>query len=171
MPLLTGWLGRYQMDKLKIEFLADHPEALPVLIELFESEWEPYYGPAGLGDAETDIKNSDSRTELPIALVAIFDGNICGTAALKMESVKTYPDFFPWLAALLVAPAYREQGIGEQLVIAIENLAKRLGYKKIYVGTGEKSGMSVATLNKRHWKFIDKSDYFISEAIIYRKSL
>jgi len=88
-----------------------------------------------------------------------------------MESVKTYPDFFPWLAALLVAPAYREQGIGEQLVIAIETLAKQLGYKEIYVGTGEKSGMSVATLNKRNWKFIDKSEYFVSEASIYRKSL
>ena len=159
------------MDKLNIELLADHPEALPVLKELFETEWEPYYGPKGPGDAETDIRKSAGRNELPIALVAILDGTICGTAALKKESLTTYPDLFPWLAALLVIPEYRNQGIGEQLIIAIEKLAKQLGYNEIYVGTGDKSGMSVTTLNKRSWEFIDKSDYVVSEASVYRKSL
>ena len=159
------------MDKLRIELLADHPEALPILKELFESEWELYYGVAGPGNAESEIKESASRTGLPITLVAILDGNICGTAALKMESVTTYPDYFPWLAGLLVAPAYRRQGIGEQLIVAIELLAKKLGYKEIYVGADEKSGMSEITLDKRNWKFVDKSDYFVSEVTIYKKKL
>ena len=160
-----------RMDKLKNELLADHPEALPTLKKLFESEWKSYYGAEGPGDAETNIKNSANRTELPIEGVAIVDGNIYGTAALKMESVTTYSDYFPWFAGLLVAPAYRRQGIGKQLIIEIEKLAKTLGYKEIYVGTGEKSGMSEITLDKRNWKFIDKSYYFVSEASVYKKSL
>ncbi len=159
------------MENLKIELLDDHPDALPMLKDLFESEWEPYYGAEGPGDAETDLKNSANRTKLPIALVALVDGNVCGTAALKMESVTSYPDYFPWLAGLLVAPEYRRQGIGEQLIAKIEKLAKQLGYKEIFVGTGEKSGMSEITLDKRDWKFIDKSDYFVSEASVYKKSL
>ncbi len=159
------------MDNLKIELLTDHPEALTTLKKLFESEWEPYYGAEGPGDAEADIKNSANRTELPLAVVAIVGGNICGTAALKMESVTTYPDYFPWLAGLLVDPAYRRQGIGEQLIAKIENLATQLGYKEIFVGTGEKSGMSEITLDKRDWEFIDKSDYFVSEVNVYKKKL
>ncbi len=159
------------MDNLKIELLADHPEALSTLKKLFESEWEPYYGVKGPGDAETDIKNSANRAELPIAVVAIVNGSICGTAVLKMESVTTHTEYFPWLAGLLVAPEYRKQGIGEQLIVKIEDLAKQLGYKEIYVGTGDKSGMSEITLDKRNWKFIDKSDYFVSEASIYKKKL
>ncbi len=159
------------MENLKIELLDDHPDALPMLKDLFESEWEPYYGAEGPADAETDLKNSANRTKLPIALVALVDGNVCGTAALKMESVTSYPDYFPWLAGLLVAPEYRRQGIGEQLIAKIEKLAKQLGYKEIFVGTGEKSGMSEITLDKRDWKFIDKSDYFVSEASIYKKKL
>lgn len=159
------------MDSLKIELLADHPEALPTLKKLFESEWEPYYGVEGPGDAETDIKNSANRTELPVAVVAIVDGNVCGTAALKMESVTTFPDYSPWLAGLLVTPEYRRQGIGEQLIASIEDLAKQLGYSEIFVGTGDKSGMSEMTLDKRNWKFIGKSDYFISEASVYKKKL
>jgi len=159
------------MDKLNIELLADHPEAISILKKLFESEWEPYYGASGPGDAETDLRKSANRTELPIAVVAMIDGNVCGTAALKMESVTTYPDYYPWLAGLLVAPEYRRQGIGEQLIIKIEELAKKLNYKEIYVGTGEKSGMSEVTLDKRNWEFIDKSEYFVSEASVYRKKL
>jgi len=171
MPLIRSPLEIQEMDKLTINLLADHSETIPVLKELFESEWEPYYGTTGPGDAETDIKQSANRTKLPIALVATIDGNVCGTAALKMESVTTYPDYFPWLAGLLVAPTYRRQGIGEQLIIEIEKLAKQLGYKEIYVGTGEKSGISEITLDKRNWKFINKSDYFVSEASVYKKSL
>ncbi len=159
------------MNKPKIDLLADHPEVIPVLTKLFESEWEPYYGPSGPGNAKTDIVNSANRTKLPIAVVAINSGKVCGTAALKMESITTYPDYFPWLAALLVDPAYRRQGIGEQLIDEIEKLAKQLGNKKIYVGTGEKSGMSEVTLENRGWKIIDKSEYFMGIVSVYKKSL
>jgi len=61
------------MDNLRIELLADHLEALPMLRELFETEWSPYYGEGGPGNAEKDIQESCGRTELPIALVAIFN--------------------------------------------------------------------------------------------------
>ena len=160
-----------EMENLRIDLLADHPEGLPVLKRLFESEWEPYYGAEGPGNAEADIKASANRNKLPLAVVAIVDGNICGTAALKMESVTTYPDYFPWLAGLLVDPAYRRQGIGENLIGEIENLARKLGYQELYVGTGEKSGMSEISLEDKGWQFIDKSDYFVGEASVYRKSL
>jgi len=169
-PVIKG-VRATKMDNLIIELLADHPEALPTLKKLFETEWEPYYGVEGPGDAETDIKNSANHAELPIAVVAIVNGSICGTAALKMESVTTYPDYFPWLAGLLVAPGYHRQGIDEILIAKIEELAKQLGYKEIYVGTGDKSGMSEITLNKRNWEFIDKSDYFVSKATVYKKKL
>ena len=80
----SAWLELQNMNNLKIELLADHPEALPILKELFKTEWGPYYGKEGPGDAETDLKSSANHTELPIAIVAFIDGKVCGTAALKM---------------------------------------------------------------------------------------
>ena len=159
------------MDKLRIELLANHPEAIPVLKDLFMVEWEPYYGPDGPGDAEADLIKSSNHIQLPIALIAIMGNTICGTAALKSESLSTYPNLSPWLAALLVAPGYRRKGIGEHLIAAIEALAKKMGYREIYVGTGDKSGMSVTTLQERNWIFIDRSKYFVSEASVYKKFL
>ena len=159
------------MSSVTIDLLSNHIEAIPVLKKLFESEWEPYYGKSGPGDAESDLKASLNQTELPIAIVAKHDEIYCGTAALKKESVTSYPDYSPWLAALIVAPEYRKRGIGELLIKNIEELAKKLDYEELYVGTGEKSGVSDAMLIKRNWKFIDKSEYFVSEVSIFSKTL
>lgn len=52
-------------DHLQIELLADHPEAIPVLKSWFECEWAPF------------------------GLVALSGDEVCGTAALKKESVNS----------------------------------------------------------------------------------
>ena len=74
------------VNTLQIELLADHIEAIPTLERWFELEWAPYYGPNGPGDAQKDIADSCNRDKLPVSLVAISDGKVCGTATLKTES-------------------------------------------------------------------------------------
>lgn len=61
---------------LQIGLLADHPEATVILQEWFKLKWEPYYGPVGLGDALEDLRNSCNDDELPVALVAIYEGQV-----------------------------------------------------------------------------------------------
>jgi GNAT superfamily N-acetyltransferase len=156
---------------LHVELLADNPEALPILKEWFEREWAPYYGPEGPGDAHKDLHDSCNRDELPIALVAISDGEVCGTAALKVESVSTHKHLTPWLAALLVLPEFRRIGFAERLIAAVEDKAKQLGFRYVYVGTGEGSGTPESALRKRGWKFIEKSPNTLSEISIFQKAL
>lgn len=158
-------------NALQIDLLADHPEAIPMLREWFEQEWAPYYGLDGPGDAHKDLKDSCNRDKLPIALVAIHDGEVCGTATLKAESVSTHKHLTPWLAALLVAPEFRRRGVGEQLIAAIEKEASQLGFKRIYVGTGEGSGTPESLLRNRGWEFVEKGPYFVSEVSIFQKAL
>ena len=157
------------MDTLEIKFLADYPQAIPILKDLFESEWEPYYGNNGPGDAESDLASSSNRTLLPIALIALKEGLVCGTAALKSQSVTVYPDLSPWLAALVVAPKFRKSGIGSKLIAEIESLAKTLGYVEIYVGVGEKSGLSEDTLLRSDWNFVSERDNYSSKVKVFRK--
>jgi len=158
------------MDTLEIKLLADYPKAIPILKELFESEWEPYYGKSGPGDAESDLTSSTNRTQLPIALVALKNGIVCGSAALKSQSVTVYPDLSPWLAALVVAPEFRKSGIGAKLIAEIERLANTLGYVEIYVGVGEKSGLSEDILVENNWKFISEKAYYTSKVRVFRKT-
>ena len=158
------------LNPLQIELLADHPEAIPILKKWFEREWAQYYGPDGPGNTNKDLQDSCSRDELPIALVAISNGEVCGTAALKAESVSTHKHLTPWLAALFVAPEFRRRGIGEQLIAEIENKAEQLGFKYIYVGIGEGSGTPESSLRNRGWEFVEKGPYFVSEVSIFQKA-
>lgn len=159
------------MNAVNIEYLADHPEAVPIFEAWFEREWEPYYGLDGPGDANADLRNSCRRSELPIALVVICNGKVCGTAALKTKSVSTHEHLTPWLAALLVAPDFRCRGFAGHLITAIEKKARQLGFKHIYVGTAEGSGTPESSLRQRGWRFMEKKPYYISEISIFQKLL
>ncbi len=159
------------VSQLTIGLLADYPQAIPLLETWSEREWAPYYGPDGPGNAVNDLRASGGRTELPSAFVAIIDGEVCGTAALKTESVTTYPHLSPWLAALLVLPTFRRRGVAERLIAAVEEKARALGFGHVYVGTREGSGTPESALHKRGWQFIEKTPYLVADVVLSRKVL
>ena len=76
------------MRDLRIVHLTDVPDAASTLVDWFVAEWEPWYGPAGAGDAAADLAACRGRDDLPVCLVAVDgQGDVLGTAALKDESV------------------------------------------------------------------------------------
>lgn len=159
------------LDEIEIELLADCPQTIDALRAWFETVWAPYYGHAGPGDAEADLRAACRRQGLPIALVARTGGRLCGTAALKEESLQTHRHLGPWLAALMVLPAYRRRGVGERLIAAVEALAVRSGFDRIYAGAGLGPGTPESALRRRGWTFIEKGPYARTEIAIFRKTL
>jgi GNAT superfamily N-acetyltransferase len=153
--------------KLRVEYLADHPEVIPILKEWFETEWESYYGPAGPGDAYSDLLAYANRDELPVGVVAFLEDEVRGVAALKSESITTHSHLGPWAAAGLVSPLYRRRGIGTELVRAIEQIAKNLGYARIYCGTFTANRI----LERRGWQFMQRVKYNGEHVSIYQKAL
>ena len=154
-------------DCVSIEYLADHPEALPTLRSWFETEWPGYYGAHGPGNAETDLRAYSSRDRLPIGLIAFYRAELCGICALKAESIATHRHLSPWATALLVAPQYRRRGIGRCLVSALEDVAARLGYSVIYCGTSTAHGL----LRANQWQLAESTQAEEERILIYRKRL
>jgi GNAT superfamily N-acetyltransferase len=152
---------------LRIAHLADHPETLPILKEWFEQEWESYYGPHGPGDAEQDLISYANRDEMPVALVAFINDELCGIAALKAESLPTHAHLCPWAAAGLVSPPHRRKGIGTHLLSALEEVARTLGYAHIYCGTST----AVSLLHRTGWQFLERVHVNGDEVSIYYKEL
>lgn len=153
--------------KLRIEQLANHPEVFPILKEWFETEWESYYGPAGPGDAPSDLVAYAHREELPLGVIAFYENELCGVAALKSESIPTHSHLSPWAAAGLVSPLYRQRGIGTALVRALEDTARSLGYSRMYCGTSTANRI----LERQNWQFIEQVKYNGEEVSIYEKLL
>lgn len=135
------------MSTLDIRLLADAPEALPVLQTWFESEWRDWYGPAGPANAASDLRRACNRGVLPIALVAFIDGEACGTAALKAQSVASHAHLSPWVAGLLVGRRFRRRGIGGRLLDEVESLAASLGFEHLYCATATARSL----LERRGW--------------------
>ena len=152
---------------LRIEPLALHREVLPVLQEWFESEWPTYYGAGGRGDAQQDLEAYANQAGLPFGVVAFRDDSVCGVAVLKAASISTHTHLSPWAAGGLVRRDLRGQGIGEQLVLALECEAKVMGFSRIYCGTNTAESL----LQRAGWRLLERVDHDGEVLGIYEKAL
>jgi GNAT superfamily N-acetyltransferase len=154
-------------SNLRIEYLADHPEVLPNLKTWFETEWAAYYGGNGRGDAQTDLSAFANRASLPVGLVAFFGNELCGITVLKADSITSHKHLCPWATAALVIPNHRRKGVGTQLLAAVEELAKHLGYARIYCGTNA----AMRLLERRGWRFMEHGEANGENVSVYEKAL
>lgn len=69
------------------------------------------------------------------ALLAEVDGQPAGSCLFVREEIDPKHDLTPWLAALYVAPEFRNRGIASALVGAIEQHARSVGCGELYLYT------------------------------------
>lgn len=155
------------LSDVYIGYLADHPEALPVLERLFQSEWSAYYGAGGPGNARQDLLAYSNRGRLPVGVVAFRGFEACGVAALKVDSISTHKHLTPWIGGGMVAPQFRRHGIGARLLSALEDAARDLGFTTIYSGTSTASSLLV----REGWQLLEVVQYDGEAVSIYRKTL
>jgi GNAT superfamily N-acetyltransferase len=152
---------------VRIDYLADHPAAVPLLRQWFETEWTAYYGPSGPGDAEQDVLAYSSRDTLPIGLVAFDDNQLCGIAVLRADSIRTHSHLGPWVAAGFVLEPFRGRGIGARLIRALEDVARARGYSTIYAATSTATRL----FERSGWELLETVRDNDEELSIYRKGL
>ena len=117
---------------MNITPLADHTEVIPILTDWYQSEWEPYYGVHGPGDAQADLRSRCQDEGIPMALVAMEGEHVCGTVALDLDAAT---NLTPSVVGLLVGPAYRRRGIAAALLQAAVDQAHALGCHRVYMST------------------------------------
>ncbi|MCC7437925.1 MAG: GNAT family N-acetyltransferase [Armatimonadetes bacterium] len=154
-------------QRLQIAPLASHPEVLLELRQWFESEWPEYYGEDGPGNAEADLAAFSGTGRLPVGIVAFQEGELCGVAVLKSESIASHRHLSPWAAAGLVKGAKRGKGIGAELLHALEQEARRLGFNSIYCATAT----SESLLQRGGWELLERIEHQGEQLGVYQKQL
>lgn len=154
-------------ENISIEPLASHPQAIPILCEWFDAQWSDYYGPGGKGSALQDLKACANQGCLPVGIVALQAGRVCGVAALKAQSIASHAHLCPWAAAGLVEPDMRGRGIGALLLRALEKQARELGFERIHCGTSTAHGL----LQRRGWTLLDSVVHDGERLGVYVKAL
>ena len=147
--------------------LAERPELLPKLQVWFESEWPSYYGPGQRGNAESDLLAYSNQGSLPVGVVALLNGVACGFAALKKEPFPSHPHLLPWVGAAVVDPSLRGQGIGRELLLALEAEARALQYTRIYCATAT----AVSLLDRCGWQLLERVVHEGQQVCVYEKAL
>ena len=71
----------------------------------------------------------------PVAFVSLEAEVATGTVSLVENDLEERQHLFPWLAGLYVEPSHRRRGIGEELVGAVLDHARRCGYAHLYLFT------------------------------------
>lgn len=155
---------------MNIAYLAHHKDEIPKLAQWFFHEWGYLYPERTVEDVERLIGERLNTASIPLALVAFEGNDLVGTICLKAHDMDSHPKLTPWLAGLYVAEPWRRNGIGSELVSAIEQQANNLGVQKLYLYTPE-SELFYSNLG---WQVREREEYhgypvtIMEKKIIYR---
>jgi len=131
---------------INIGYLADHPEFISQIATWYFTEW---------GHKESGVTEEGIRERLytklnkghaPIPIVARVDENLVGTAQLKIREMDIYPDKEFWLGGVYVDSKARKQSVGKLLATRVEEIARQLEIKEIYLQTANLTGGLYAKL-------------------------
>ena len=122
------------MPEIVIRDIADFSHWVPTISAWFYAEWREFYVDQTEADVRQRVASWLERDRIPTALVAVADGEVVGTVALKEREFE-HLAASPWLAGLYVVPHFRKCGIGAKLLHAAENKARALGMQKLYLYT------------------------------------
>ncbi len=120
---------------VQIAHLKDHPEHFPTVARWIHEEF--WTGREGHSPErmEARLRTASDPDRIPLSLLALVDGEPAGTVNLVENDDEEREHLTPWLAALLVIPERRGQGIGSRLVRELGAHARRLGVERMYLGT------------------------------------
>ena len=137
--LVSRWdEHRVAMTGVRISYLTEHPEYIPQLAQWLFEQWDSILGEETPDVRINKLKAHMNRDKLPIAWIAHANGQLLGTAALRVHDLDGREDLTPWLAGVFVGSRFRRQGIGAALCAAVEDEARSRASLTLYLFTLDK---------------------------------
>lgn len=141
---------------MRIEHLTEHKEVIPTLAAWVYGEWghwmEPEVTPE---DLAMTFERRTVQGQIPETFVAVESGELLGTASLVTHDMAARTDLSPWLAAVYVAPGFRNRGIGSALVAAVMEEASALGAQDLYLFTPDR----MRFYGRLGWKVLEHREH------------
>ena len=126
------------MPGVQISYLVEHAEYIPQLAQWLFEEWDAILGEKTPDARIKKLQAHMNRDQLPIAWVAHENGQLAGTAALRVHDLEGREDLSPWLGGVFVGPQFRRRGTGAALCATVEDAARARGIQTLYLFTLDK---------------------------------
>lgn len=119
-----------------VEPLSRHPQHLGFVAALVYRE---FWAEVPDGMTEADLADAFGGRAAPgrvLASLIALEGEVpLGCVHLIDNDDPSLPELYPWMAAMVVVPQRRGQGIGSMLVRALMREAKAMGFQRLWFGT------------------------------------
>lgn len=152
---------------MEIVPLAEHPEAIPDLARWHLAEWGHYSASRTRESTEARLRRHLASDGIPLTMVALEGGEPVGSAALVWNDLKTRPELSPWLADVVVDPAWRRRGIGSKLVARLAEEARERGVETLYLYTPDQERLYA----RLGWELMGRVEYREEEVAVMRLHL
>ncbi len=134
------------MEELRVEYLADRPESVPLIAGWYFAEWGYLNPSATLEGVRKKLLVSMNRDRIPLTALAVIQEEVVGAAQLKYREMPMFPEKEHWLGGVYVEPEYRGQGVAEQLLGRLVETARNLGVETLHIQTERLDGGLYARL-------------------------
>ena len=122
------------MDAIEVKNFVECPEAIPQVAQMLFDQWFVSRPGKTLEGLISQMRTGQDDA-IPIGLIGFVDGEPAGTVSLLERDLQECGDLRPWLSGLLVSPHHRKKGVADALINRLQNIAKDLGEKEIYLWT------------------------------------
>ena len=126
------------MRGVRFRYLVECPEHIPQLAQWLFAQWDYILQEKTLEARIKKLETHLNRDQLPIAWIAEGNGELLGTAALRVHDLEGREDLAPWLGGVFVGAQFRRQGIGAALCATVEDEARSRGVRTLYLFTLDK---------------------------------
>ena len=121
---------------ISVDTLALHPQHLDFVASLV---WREFWADEQGGMTQAELADAFGGRAAPgrvlVSLVALEGETPVGCVHLIDNDDTSLPELYPWLAAMVVVPERRGQGIGTMLVQTMARQARALGFESLWFGT------------------------------------
>ncbi len=126
---------------MEIDFLANHPNHIPLLAGWHYAMWGHLDPTATLQGRIARLTGHIGCPAIPTTLIAFEGKTLFGSASMVENDLRTYPHLSPFLASVYVAEPYRRRGIASALVQRVMAEVQAMGIAKLYLITPDQQAL------------------------------
>ena len=152
---------------MQIDYLADHPGVITTLAHWLHDQWGHLSPGASVERDEARLRTNCNRDRIPLAVVALVDGEPVGVARLVEYDMDIRRDLSPWLSSVFVPAEHRGKGIGTALTRRIMDESKALGVRTCYLFTPDRETF----YSRLGWTVLERPEYRGERIVIMKLEL
>lgn len=141
---------------MHIGYLADHPESVQTLALAIWPHWRKEVPEdTTVEHRARKLQSHMQKAALPLALVALEQGEVLGTASLRVHDLEGREELSPWLGGVFVLPNHRDKGVASALCKAAKEQARAMGISSLYLFTSDQQNL----YERLGWKTIEMTEW------------